>query len=52
MIKSVDEIKAIGHRVVHGGEKFSASTLLNDEKIAELEDLIHKQTEIIHKIEA
>ena len=30
-IKSIDEIDAVGHRMVHGGEKFSASTLLTDE---------------------
>ncbi|MCL2218160.1 MAG: hypothetical protein FWB91_14250, partial [Defluviitaleaceae bacterium] len=30
-IKSKDEIKAIGHRVVHGGEDFSDSVLITDE---------------------
>ena len=30
-IKSFDEIDAVGHRVVHGGEKFSKSVLINDE---------------------
>jgi len=30
-IKSFDEIDAVGHRVVHGGEKFSKSMLINDE---------------------
>ena len=30
-IGSIDEIDAVGHRMVHGGEKFSASTLLTDE---------------------
>ena len=30
-IASIDEIDAVGHRMVHGGEKFSASTLLTDE---------------------
>ena len=29
VISSIDEIKAIGHRVVHGGEKFKKSTLIN-----------------------
>ncbi len=29
VIKSVKEIKAIGHRVVHGGEKFTASIIIN-----------------------
>ena len=30
-VGSIDEIDAVGHRMVHGGEKFSASTLLTDE---------------------
>ena len=30
-IKSLDEINAVGHRMVHGGEKFSESVLLNKE---------------------
>ena len=37
-IKSYDEIDAVGHRVVHGGEKFSGSVLIDDavkEKIKE-----------------
>jgi len=31
VIKSKDEIKAIGHRVVHGGETFTASALITEE---------------------
>ena len=38
-IESVDEIDAIGHRVVHGGEKFQSSCLINDEVIATLREL-------------
>lgn len=34
VIKSMDEIDAVGHRVLHGGEKFSASVLV-DEKVIE-----------------
>lgn len=30
-IKSLDEINAVGHRMVHGGERFSESVLLNKE---------------------
>ena len=30
VIKSMDEIDAVGHRVVHGGEKFTAPVLIND----------------------
>ncbi len=33
-IKSLDEINAVGHRMVHGGEKFSESVLLDDEVLA------------------
>ncbi|MDE6702378.1 MAG: acetate kinase, partial [Muribaculaceae bacterium] len=41
-IKSYDEIDAVGHRVVHGGEKFSGSVLIDDavkEKIKECYDI-------------
>ena len=31
-IKSLDEINAVGHRMVHGGEKFSESVLLTQEQ--------------------
>ena len=33
VIESMSEINAVGHRVVHGGEKFSGSILINDEVI-------------------
>ena len=42
VIKSVSEIGAVGHRVVHGGEKFASSVLVTDEVkeiIAECSDL-------------
>lgn len=35
-IKSLDEIDAVGHRVVHGGEKFNQSVLITDEIIKEM----------------
>lgn len=38
-IKSLEEINAVGHRVVHGGERFSDSVLLNEQVIAEIEEL-------------
>lgn len=38
VIKSLDEIGAVGHRVVHGGEKFAASTLINEEVIKAIEE--------------
>ena len=31
VLKSLNEIDAVGHRMVHGGEKFNKSVLLNDE---------------------
>ena len=37
VIKSLDEIGAVGHRIVHGGEKFATSVVLNDEVIAAIE---------------
>ncbi len=39
-LKSIDEIQAIGHRVVHGAEKFSSSVLIDNEVIKELEKCI------------
>jgi acetate kinase len=39
-IKSLDEINAVGHRVVHGGEKFSESVLITEEIIHELEKFV------------
>ncbi len=37
-IKSYDEIDAVGHRVVHGAEKFCKSVLLTDEVIQQVKD--------------
>lgn len=34
VISSLSEIGAVGHRIVHGGEKFAASTIITDEVIA------------------
>ncbi len=38
-LKSFDEIDAVGHRVVHGGEKFQDSVLINDEVIEKIEEV-------------
>lgn len=40
VIKSMSEIDAVGHRVVHGGQKFSASALITPETIAAIEECI------------
>ena len=40
VIKSMDEISAVGHRVVHGGEKYSESVLVTDEVLESLQELI------------
>lgn len=37
-IKSYDEIDAVGHRIVHGGEKFSKSMLISDDVIAMIKE--------------
>lgn len=34
VVKSLDEIGAVGHRIVHGGEKFSEATVINEEVLA------------------
>ncbi len=39
-INSLEDISAFGHRVVHGGEKFSKPVIIDDEVILELEKLI------------
>lgn len=39
IVKSLDEIGGIGHRVVHGGEKFADSVLITDEVLADIEEL-------------
>ncbi|MGV8963891.1 MAG: acetate kinase [Candidatus Saccharimonadaceae bacterium] len=39
-VKSLDEIGAVGHRVVHGGEKFNESVLINEEVIDMIEECI------------
>ncbi|MEH7462159.1 acetate kinase [Bacillus thuringiensis] len=36
IVKSLDEISGIGHRVVHGGEKFPDSALIDDKVLAEI----------------
>lgn len=40
VIKSMDQISAIGHRVVHGGEKYSKSVLINDEVLESIKECI------------
>ncbi|MFG6394478.1 MAG: acetate kinase [Lachnospiraceae bacterium] len=37
VIGSLDEINAIGHRLVHGGEKFSSSVIITEDIIKEIE---------------
>jgi len=37
-IKSLDEIDAVGHRLVHGGEKFNTSVVITPEVIAKMEE--------------
>ena len=37
-VKSLSEIDAVGHRVVHGGEKFAQSVVLNEDVLAKVEE--------------
>lgn len=39
-VKSMDEIGAVGHRVVHGGEQFSSSVIIDDKVMGALNDCI------------
>lgn len=38
VVKSIDEISSVGHRVVHGGEGFTGSVLIDDNVIAKIEE--------------
>ena len=40
VLKSVEELGAVGHRVVHGGEKFTSSVLITDEVIEMIRECI------------
>ena len=40
IISGIDKIDAIGHRIVHGGDKFVSSCLITEEVIKEIEDCI------------
>ena len=40
VVKSMDEINAVGHRVVHGGEKFADSVLITDEVMKAMEEVV------------
>ncbi len=40
VIKDLNEIDAVGHRVVHGGEKFSSSVLIDDSVIEAMKECI------------
>jgi len=56
VVRSFDEIDGIGHRVVHGGEVFSGSVLINDDTIATLKELsnlapLHNPANIVGIIE-
>ena len=39
-VESLDEIKGVGHRVLHGGEKYSDSVLIDDEVVQSVKDLM------------
>ena len=38
VIKSLDEVGAVGHRLVHGGEKFACSVVITDEVVKAVEE--------------
>jgi len=37
VLSSMDEVEAVGHRVVHGGEAFASSTIIDEEVIKEID---------------
>ena len=40
VISNMSEINAVGHRVVHGGEKYAESVIINDEVMSKLEECV------------
>ncbi len=38
VVKSLSDIDAVGHRIVHGGEKFASSVIIDDEVIKAIEE--------------
>lgn len=38
VVKSLSDIDAVGHRIVHGGEKFATSVVINDEVVKAIEE--------------
>jgi acetate kinase len=48
-ISSLEEINAVGHRIVHGGEKFNSSMLITDEVISKIEECIDMAPLHIHQ---
>lgn len=38
VVKSLSEIEAVGHRIVHGGEKFATSTIIDEDVIKAIEE--------------
>lgn len=39
IVSSLDEIEAVGHRVVHGGDKYAESVIITDEVLSDIEKL-------------
>lgn len=39
-VREISEVEAVGHRVVHGGEKFASSVVITDEVMAALEECV------------
>lgn len=40
IVKSINDISSVGHRVVHGGNKYSSSVIIDDDVIAAIEEFI------------
>ena len=38
VVKSLDEIEAVGHRIVHGGEKFASSVVIDEMVLKAIEE--------------
>ena len=44
VLKSLDEVEAIGHRVLHGGSKITQSVIINDEVISVIDECCDLRT--------
>ena len=40
-VKNLDEIRSVGHRVVHGGEKYAKSVVIDEDVMKDIKEFVH-----------